>query len=107
MKKWYEKIIAAHTAVTTEVSHGYKMKSDRYFVWQEDGSDDLMADNRHVEKTVTGTTDLFTRKEFDPWKDLFEAELDKEPDITWELNSVQHENDTGFWHYEWVWSVTG
>lgn len=107
MKKWYEKVIAVHTVVTTEVSHGHKLKSDRYFVWQEDGSDDLIADNRRAEKAVTGTTDLFTKKEFDPWKDLFEAELDKATDITWELNSIQYEHDTGFWHYEWVWSVTG
>ena len=104
---WFEKIIAAHTAVTNDVSHGHRMKSERYFVWQEDGSDDLIADNRHVEKGITGTTDLFTKREFDPWKELFEAELDKAPGIVWELNSIQYENDTRFWHYEWVWSVTG
>ena len=31
---WYETIIAAHTAVTTAVSHGKRLKSSRYFVWQ-------------------------------------------------------------------------
>lgn len=106
MKKWYEKIVAVHTAVTTEVSHGYKMKSDRYFVWQEDGSDDLFADNRHVEKTITGTTDLFTKMEFDPWREEFEDQLEKSAGISWSLNSIQYEHDTGFWHYEWVWSVS-
>lgn len=105
--KWYEKIIAAHAAVTDAVSHGIRVKSDRYFVWQEDGSEDFFADNRHVETAVTGTTDLFTRVEFDPWREQFEEQLDKATGITWSLNSIQYEHDTGFWHYEWVWSVSG
>lgn len=104
--KWYEKIIAAHVAVTDQVSHGGRMKSDRYFVWQEDGQDDLVADGIHGEKTVTGSTDLFTKQEFDPWKDAFEAALDATDGICWELNSVQFEENTGFWHYEWLWSVS-
>lgn len=103
---WYEKIIAAHTAVTDQVSHGQRMQSNRYFVWQEEGADDLMANNRHAERAMTGTTDLFTRLEFDPWKDAFEASLDAHGSIAWELNSVQFEENTGFWHYEWVWTVT-
>lgn len=103
--KWFEKIIAAHLAVTEAVSHGERMKSERYFVWQEDGSNDLTVDNVHGESAVTGTTDLFTKREFDPWKDAFEASLNNSPDIAWRLNSVQFEKDTGFWHYEWVWSV--
>ena len=49
---WYEKIIKAHTAVTDKVSHGGRMKSDRYFVWQEEGLADLIADNIHAEKAV-------------------------------------------------------
>lgn len=102
---WYEKIVAAHTAVTDAVSHGLRLQSDRYFVWQEDGSGDLIADNRHVEKRITGNTDLFTMQEFDPWKEQFETALDAAPGIAWELNSIQYESDTGFWHYEWVWSV--
>lgn len=102
---WYEKIIAAITAVTDAVSHGGRLKSDRYFVWQEDGANDYTANNRHAEKAVTGTTDLFTKLEFDPWKDAYETSLDKSPEIAWSLNSVQFEDDTGFWHYEWSWEV--
>ena len=40
---WYECIIAAHTAVTDHVSHGGRMKSKRYFVWQEEAPDDMEA----------------------------------------------------------------
>lgn len=105
MNLWYEKIVEAHLAVTNSVSHGERMKSERYFVWQEDGSDDLIADNSHSERAVTGTTDLFTKIEFDSWKDAFEEALNKTPGVTWRLNSIQFEKDTGFWHYEWIWSV--
>ena len=106
MKRWYEKIIAVHTAVTTEVRHGEHLHSDRYFVWQEDGADDFEADGIHAEKAMTGTTDLFTKREFDPWRDQFEEELDAAGGIAWRLNSIQFEHETGYWHYEWTWAVT-
>lgn len=102
---WYEKIIAAHIAVSDAVSHGARMKSDRYFVWMEDGAADLEADNLHIERAMTGTTDLFTKIEFDPWKEALEASFNASPYIAWRLNSVQHEEETGFWHYEWAWGV--
>ena len=101
---WYEKIIAVHTAVTDAVSHGQRLNSDRYFVWQEDGAEDLVTNGRHVERAMTGTTDLFSKQEFDPWREAFEAALDN-AGIAWSLNSVQFEEDTGFWHWEWLWGV--
>ena len=101
---WYETIIAAHTAVTDAVSHNERMKSDRYFVWGEMGQDDLEASNIHAEKAVTGYTDLYTKQEFDPWKDQIEESFDKYG-IFWSLNSVQYEEETGFTHYEWYWGV--
>lgn len=101
---WADTIIKAHTAVTDQVSHSLRMQSDRYFVWQEDGANDFLAGNKHLEKAVTGTTDLYTKLEFDPWKETFEHSLDKRG-IWWYLNSVQYEEETGFTHYEWVWEV--
>lgn len=103
---WNDKIIRAHVAVTNDVSHLERLNSDRYFVWQEDGQDDLTAENEHAEKSVSGTTDLFTKMEFDPWKPAFERSLSRNG-INWYLNSVQYEEDTGFTHYEWVWTVRG
>ena len=61
---WFEKIIAAHTAVTDQVSHAKRLRSDRYFVWQEEGETPFMADGKHAEIAVKGTTDLFTKMEF-------------------------------------------
>lgn len=102
--KWHEKIIQAHMLVTDEVSHSQRLKSERYFVWQEDGTKDFVANEKHVEHAVTGTTDLFTKQEFDPWmKELGEALSSL--GIAWRLNSVQYENETGFYHIEWAWEV--
>lgn len=101
---WQEKLIAAHTAVTDAVCHGQRMKSSRYFVWQEDGDNDLAAGNGHAERAVTGTTDLFTTREFDPWAEALGESL-SEYGIAWYISSVQFEEDTGFWHTEWVWEV--
>ena len=102
--RWYERIIAAHTDVTDCVSHAQRLQSERYFVWQEDGANDLEADDTHAERAITGTTDLFTKIEFDPWVDALGESLSSYC-IAWYLNSVQFEEDTGFWHWEWVWEV--
>ena len=103
--RWFEKIINAHTDVTHDVSHYERMKSERYFVWQEDGAGDgVKAESRHDEKTTTGTTDLFTKTEFDPWAEEIEASFSNHG-IAWHRNSVQYEDETGFIHYEWVWEV--
>lgn len=101
---WYERIIAAHRAVTDAVSHAARVKSERYFVWQEDGSNDLAGDNGHCERVMTGTTDLYTKQELDPWADALGESFDAHG-IAWALNSAQYEADTGFYHYEWVWEA--
>lgn len=103
--KWYEKIVAAHTAVTDQVSHLERMQSTRYFVWQEDGKNDLSADGAHAEQAVTGSTDLFTTVEFDPWVDAI-GESFSVYGIAWSLRDVQYEEDTGITHYTWDWEVT-
>lgn len=102
---WQERIVRAHTAVTDAVSHCERLKSSRYFVWQEDSRNDFAADGLHAERAVEGTTDLYTKTEFDPWADAFEAALEADGMIAWYLNSFQYEEDTGLHHYEWVWQV--
>ena len=103
---WYEKIIRAHTNVTDNVSHNERLQSDRYLVWQEEKEEAHFSDNLHSEKAMRGTTDLFTKLEFDPWRRQIENEFSR-LQIAWELNSIQYEPDTGFTHFEWVWEVTG
>lgn len=101
---WYEKIIAAHLAVTDAVSHAQRMKSDRYFVWEADGSNDLLAGNVHTETAVTGSTDLYTKQEFDPWGNALGASFDA-AGISWSLQMVEFEEETGFYHWSWDWEV--
>lgn len=102
--KWYERIVAAHIAVTTDVSHSERIQSDRYFVWQEDGSNDLEAGGGHAERAITGRTDLFTKVEFDPWADEL-GESFSSHGIAWSLVSIDYEEETGFTHYSWDWEV--
>lgn len=104
MKKWYERIIDAHVAVTTAVSHSERLDSDRYFVWQEDGAGSVTANNSHVEDTVTGVTDFFTKKEFDPWAEALGKSFSSRG-IAWSLVTVEYEPETGFYHYSWDWEV--
>lgn len=101
---WFDRLTAAHLVVTDAVSHYARMQSDRYFVWAEEDSADLVADGKHKERVYRGTTDLFTKQEQDPWAAQFEFALDTYG-IAWQLNSVQYEDDTGFVHYEWLWEV--
>ena len=101
---WYERIIAAHVAVTDSVSHAERLTSDRYFVWTEDGANDLTAGNEHVERAVTGRTELYTKQTFDPWADELGVSLSKHG-IAWTLVSVDYEEETEFFHYSWDWEV--
>lgn len=103
--RWYDKVIAVHTAVTESVSHVARLKSDRYFVWEEDGTNDLITDFGHTEKAVTGHTSLFTKTEFDPWADALGEAFDQ-AGIAWARNYFDYEEDTGFYHYQWDWTVT-
>lgn len=101
---WYEQIINAHVAVTDSVSHARRLTSERYFVWQEDGSHDLTAGNGHAERAMTGVTDLYTKTPFDPWGDALGESLTRHG-IAWSLVSLDYEEDTRFFHWSWDWEV--
>ena len=101
---WKNTIIDAHLTVTDSVSHYRRLKSDRYFVWAEDSTNDLSSDGAHTERAVVGTTDLYTKMEFDQWADELEAAFEA-AGISYYRNSVQYEEETGYIHTEWVWEV--
>lgn len=102
---WATTIMDAHTAVAGgNVSHATRMRSNQYFVWDEDERNDLTADNKHAEKAVNGYSDLFTRWEFDPWAAAIEDSFDAHG-ISWEKTGVTYEPDTGLFHHSWEWSV--
>lgn len=82
-----------------------KSKHNQYIVWAEDGqSDAVHADDKMQEQVIEGTVDLFTKTEYDPLFNQIQETMNS-ADMTWRLNSVQHEDDTKYIHYEWVWEV--
>lgn len=101
-----------------------------YGVYAEDGANDLVAGDRHVERCVEGTVDYFTRA-IDTraayahdgeayvttdgvysWTDRIPAKTAIENALNaarcaWYLNSIQFEADTGYVHLEWVFQTAG
>lgn len=81
---------------------------ETYVVWREDGEVDgpgVWADNHKVEQKIAGYVDLFTKKEFDPLADDVQDILDS-GELSWTLNSIDYEEETGFVHYVWSWEVS-
>lgn len=80
-------------------------QTGNYIVWAEDGEAGAVhTDNQKAEQVIQGTIDYFTKTEFDPAVDQIQEKLNS-VDIAWRLNSIQHEQDTGYIHYEWVFEV--
>lgn len=77
-----------------------------YGVYAEDSGNDLEADNVHIETGTDGYIHYFTRDDTGTPRATIEAALNSLL-IPWYLNSVQYENDTGYIHYEWGFSVYG
>lgn len=87
--------------------HHYEASKEKgnYIVWAEEGEgSNLWADNKKIEQCITGTIDYFTKDEFDPLVNTIQDTLTNN-EISWSLNSIQYEKETGYTHYEWVWEV--
>jgi len=80
-------------------------KPDKYIVWAEDGeADSSNADDTKTDQVIQGTIDYFTKTEFDSNFELIQDKLNS-VEIAWRLNSIQHEEETGYIHYEWIFEV--
>jgi hypothetical protein len=92
--------------IGVDVFHYYAtQQSDNYIVWAEDGeADSTNGDNQKTDQVIQGTIDYFTNKEFDPNVEAIQEKLNA-AEISWRLNSIQYEEDTGYIHYEWVWEL--
>lgn len=73
-----------------------------YIVFGADGANDLSAENHHSEKADQGYIDLYTKSQTDSLISSVPQALD-ENEISYYLNSVQYEDETGLLHYEWIW----
>ena len=84
-----------------------KGKPDKYIVWAEDNEvSSLNADNKKDEQVIEGTIDYFTKTEYDDNVVLIQQKLNS-IDVSWRLSSIQHEQDTGYIHYEWIFELIG
>lgn len=78
-----------------------------YIVWAEDNqSGSVWADEKMQEQTIQGTIDYFSKTEFDPNVPAIQNALN-DAGISFRLNSVQYEEDTGYIHHEWLFEVDG
>ena len=76
-----------------------------YVVWAEDGqASALWADGKMQEQVIEGTVDYFTKVEYDMAVDDIQNALNT-AGISWRLNSIQREPDTGYLHFEWTWQT--
>lgn len=75
-----------------------------YLVWQETNEGDSFRANLYDrEQAIEGTLDYFTQTEYDENIDTIQEVLN-DLMITWNLESVQYEEDTRIIHYEWRWT---
>lgn len=99
------KIKAALLTVGVPVSHFAAAKQPaKYIVWAEDmqASSSVYADNVLATQVIEGTIDYYTKTEYDSNVDKLQSAL-ASAGISYRLNSIQHEVETGYIHYEWVW----
>lgn len=83
--------------------YGWSSEPDGdYGVIVPDGQETLALDNcAHAETALTARVDYFTRDSSDAPRETVEAALD-ESECAWQLVLWQHEEDTGYIHYEWL-----
>ena len=95
----------AYAAVVPRSYHYWRPgMSAPFLVWAEDGGNQYYSDNQVSEQAITGSTDYFTKMEYDPVIDDIQK-ANASMGLAWRLNSVQFEEDTGLIHYEWAWEV--
>lgn len=100
------KVKNALTAISDNVFH-YEAteKTDKYIVWAEDAEASAVeADNKKIVQAISGTIDYFTKEENDEMADEIQSALNN-AEISFYLNSIQYEEETGYIHYEWVFEV--
>lgn len=89
------------------VAHYWRsVKTTPFCIWQEDSEvNALDANNIKAGQVISGTVDLFTKTENDPFVDSIQSALNAAENVGFALNSVQYEEETNLIHYEWVWTV--
>lgn len=98
-----EQIGKLHSAIGGNVHHYFRTQLKApYIIWQEDGSSQFDANDQVAEMTVSGSTDFFTKTEYDPTVDVI-MDMFKMNGFLWKLDTIQYEQETGLIHYEFLW----
>lgn len=100
------KMCEALLALTDEVYHFEAPQGTQapYIIYGEDADVSLWADNKKVIPTVQGTIDLYCKDDLCELIKFIPNALENK-EISYYLNSIQHEEETGLLHYEWVFEV--
>ncbi len=100
--KWIGEV---HKAVIPNVYHYFRpQQSPPYAIWQEDGASLFYAGNRAGDFKISGSTDYYTREEYDPMVDKIQAMFSAQG-FSWSVNSIQYEPETNLIHYQWDWEA--
>lgn len=95
-----------HDAMPVTMHHyGAHRAAAPYGVWAEDQDVSPGADNRRSTVILSGSTDYYTKQDFDPNVDAIQDVFDAAGWISAQINSVQYEDETGLLHYEWAWEA--
>jgi hypothetical protein len=71
-------------------------------------ADALHGDDRKQCVAYEGSVDLFSlQRSGAGWVELITGTLEEHCDGCWRLESFQYENETGLFHWEWVFQVEG
>ena len=110
--EWHEAVIDVFTGAVDECYHAAMLprsvtSPEQYLLWMEYPHEDMMADGKHTETKVRGTADLYTLTEFDPIIKTIESAMENSGFMAWRMSYIDHEDNTGYWHYEWEWEAAG
>lgn len=96
-------LVALGKEIKVPVWHYEALKEvKQYIVWAEDSqSFSNWGSDRMQSQTLEGSIDYFTKTEYDPNIVKIQNALNN-GEISWYLNSIQFEKDTGYIHYEWI-----
>ena len=93
--------------VTESVYHAWAHKAQApYIVWMTDSAGDaLRANGMTEEQPISGAVHLFEPTGTKESKFPAVQKVLNEAECAWRLGSIQHEQETGLTHYEWIWEV--
>jgi len=100
-----EPIGTALAAIVPNTYHYWRpSKITPFLIWAEDGENGLEADDIKAEQAITGTADYYTKSEFDANVDSIQ-DCFNNLGLSWRLESVMYEEETGLIHYSWDWEA--